>query len=136
MMKCACGAYHSLNMGIGNMTSELNPNEIVRMYNFPWSGKIVSHITCCLYCGDNGPKYSLSSRAGRCLNKECQEAYRNGAKPIPELLEKAEIDGDRLTRAEMETVLSPEASAKFKEIMDKGLAKPKITPKALPTRDK
>ena len=36
---------------------------------------------------------------------------------------------------ETETVLGPEASARFKEIMEKGLAKPKFIPKALPTSD-
>ena len=229
--------------------TERDPNELVQMYNYPWSGKIHGHINCCLYCGDSGPEFQISSNAGKCLGKNCRKARAEGAQPIPELWDKAIADGERLTRewcaknyvdyeatlknyednlgpqsntherykeleaegktetdytvyidrsevrkitepfepskvdlkpipvatvlleiAEKmveekraegwtkqnfadalkelldqppstfdlsltETVLSPEASARFNEIMEKGLAKPKITPKLLPTKE-
>lgn len=77
---------------------ELPLDSMVHMYNYPWSGYITGHINCCLYCGDDGSHYRLSSHSGRCLGKKCRVAVRNGAKPIPELFEKMEKDFDRLVR--------------------------------------
>ena len=70
----------------------------VQMYNFPWSGRINGHVNCCLYCGNKGSTYQISSHAGRCLDQECRKRVRDGAEPIPELLKKSNDDFDRLVR--------------------------------------
>ena len=48
-------------------------------YNYPWSGRLGRLADRCIYCGDNGPSFQISSRGSACL--KCPD----DAKPIPEL---------------------------------------------------
>lgn len=36
--------------------------------NLPWSGKLGRVANCCIYCGDDGIDFELSSRAVSCVN--------------------------------------------------------------------
>lgn len=40
----------------------------IRVYNYPWSGKLGRLCLECLVCGDKGPSFQASSRGDRCLN--------------------------------------------------------------------
>lgn len=39
----------------------------VRVFNYPWSGRLGVLCKCCPYCGESGAKWRISSR-GRCCN--------------------------------------------------------------------
>lgn len=65
----------------------------VYSYNYPWSGRLGSISRCCLYCGDSGPSFQVSSFGARCL--KCS----HDAEPIPELVAEYEANYERLAVA-------------------------------------
>lgn len=52
---------------------------LYRRYNYPWSGRLGAVATRCIYCGDDGPSFQLSSQGASCT--QCI----GRKKPIPEL---------------------------------------------------
>jgi hypothetical protein len=61
-------------------------------YNYPWSGRLGSITDCCIYCGDSGPSFQMSSRGARCCR------CNSNSEPIPELLEKYTQEYERLAK--------------------------------------
>jgi hypothetical protein len=64
----------------------------VRVFNYPWSGKLGMIADRCIYCGTAGPAFQVSSAGSRCLNCSSEDT------PIPELLKEVEQKGERLAR--------------------------------------
>lgn len=52
---------------------------LYRRYNYPWTGRLGAIATRCIYCGDDGPSFQISSR-GNC----CMQCFGR-KKPNPEL---------------------------------------------------
>lgn len=69
-------------------------------YNYPWSGRLGSIADCCIYCGDFGPSFHLSSRGARCGN------CRGTLEPIPELYEKFEKEYVRFSQVALFFIFS------------------------------
>lgn len=67
------------------------------VYNYPWSGKIHSHV-CCLWCGTNGPDYYFSSDASSCLGEKCRRERLYGKQPNPLLVMEANERFDKMVR--------------------------------------
>lgn len=61
-------------------------------YNYPWSGLLGRIADCCIYCGDNGSSFQMSSRGARCCR------CNSNKEPIPELLEKFNREYERLAK--------------------------------------
>lgn len=72
--------------------------QMYRIYNYPWSGRLGRIADRCLYCGDNGTAWQISSSGTYCYGPECRENRRNGAQPLPELEKKFEETYERLAR--------------------------------------
>jgi hypothetical protein len=53
---------------------------LVHIYNYPWSGRTGRIARQCLYCGEKGSRWTLSSSATRCLS-----CPRRDDEPIPAL---------------------------------------------------
>lgn len=53
-------------------------------YNYPWSGRLGRISRCCVYCGDSGPRFQISSRANCCTRCSSKDA------PIPEFVARDE----------------------------------------------
>lgn len=68
-----------------------------QVYNYPWSGRLGRIARCCLYCGNDGPSWQISS-SSHCCDEQCHEARKNGKQPIPELVKETEMLYDKLVR--------------------------------------
>jgi len=69
------------------------------MANAPWSGRLGRINRRCVYCGDSGPRFQISSRAATCLAPECVHRRQAGAKPRPEIMDEWQAEYERLARA-------------------------------------
>ncbi len=65
----------------------------MRVYNYPWSGRLGRCSEVCLYCGDGGSAWSLSSAPDRCL--KCS----SDKQPIPELMARMEATAEESVRS-------------------------------------
>jgi hypothetical protein len=66
---------------------------LIRVYNYPWSGRLGNIAKQCVYCGEAGSRFRISSRAFQCCN-----CPNKTDEPIPELMEQVKKDYERLAR--------------------------------------
>lgn len=62
-------------------------------FNYPWSGKLGRATDCCIYCGDSGPSFQISSHTTKCC--KC----RSNATPDPVLFQKMMENYNKSARA-------------------------------------
>jgi hypothetical protein len=71
---------------------------LYRIYNYPWSGKLGRIAERCIYCGNNGPAFHLSSAGTTCCEETCRAYRQTGAKPAPAFEAKFKADYERLAK--------------------------------------